>query len=72
MGSEEQLDLGTMERVGKQSALLLKLYEAELARDPTSHATASSRSNLIALSRTIAQLYGDAWPPLLDHQKQIE
>jgi hypothetical protein len=72
MGSEEQLDLGTMERVGKQSALLLRLYEAELASDPTSQATASSRSNLMALRHTIAQLHGDAWSPLLDRQKQIE
>ena len=39
MRSEEQLDLGTMERVGKQIALLLRLYEAELASDPTSRAT---------------------------------
>jgi len=72
MGSEEQLDLGTMERVGKQSALLLRLYEAELASDPTSHATASSRSNLMALRHTIAQLYGDTWSPLLGRQEQIE
>ena len=60
MRSEEQLDLGTWERLGKQSALLLRLYETELASDPTSHATASSRSNLMALRHTIAQLYGDA------------
>ena len=72
MQSEEQLDLGTMERVRKQSTLLLRLYEAELASDPTSHATASSRSNLIALRHTIAQLYGDDGSSLLDRQKQIE
>ncbi len=72
MQSEEQLDLKTMERVSKQSALLLRLYEAELASDPTSHATASSRSNLIALRHTIAQLYGDDGSSLLDCQKQIE
>jgi hypothetical protein len=72
MGSGEQLDLGTMERVTKQSALLLRLYEAELARDPTSHGTASSRSNLMALRHTIAQLYGDDGSSLPDRQKQIE
>ena len=72
MQSEEQLDLKTMERVSKQSALLLRLYEAELVSDPTSHATASSRSNLIALHHTIAQLYGDDGSSLLDRQKQIE
>ena len=60
MRFEEQLDLGTLERVGKQSALLVRLYETELASDPTSHATASSRSNLMALRHTIVQLYGDA------------
>ena len=49
-----------MERMGKQSALLLRLYQAELAKDPTSLATASSRSNLMALLHTIAQIYGDA------------
>jgi hypothetical protein len=60
MQSEEQLDLRTMERVGKQTSLLLKLYQAELAKDPTSRATESSRSNLIALRHTIAQIYGNA------------
>jgi hypothetical protein len=52
-----------MERVGKQSGLLLRLYQAELARDPTSRATESSRSNLIALRHTIKQMYGNAEPP---------
>ncbi len=43
----------------KQSALLLRLYQAELASDPTSRATESSRSNLMALRHTIAQMYRD-------------
>jgi len=43
----------------KQSALLLRLYQAELASDPTSPAAESSRSNLMALHHTIAQMYGD-------------
>jgi hypothetical protein len=60
MKSEQQPDLGTMERVGKQSGLLLRLYQAELARDPTSRETESSRSNLIALRHTIDQMYGNA------------
>ncbi len=60
MQSEEQLFVGRMERVGKQGALLLKLYLAELAKDPTSLATASSRSNLMALRHTMAQMHGDA------------
>ena len=62
MQSEEQFDLGTMERVEKQSGLLLRLYQAELARDPASRATEYSRSNLIALRHTIAQIYGNAEP----------
>jgi hypothetical protein len=59
MQSEEQFRLGTIERVRKQSALLLRLYQAELASDPASRATESSRSNLMALHHTIAQMYGD-------------
>jgi hypothetical protein len=59
MQSEEQLHLGTIERMRKQSALLLRLYQAELASDPTSPATESLRSNLMALHHTIAQMYGD-------------
>ena len=60
MQSEQHLVLGRMERLGKQSALLLRLYLAEFAKDPTSLATASSRSNLMALGHTIAQMDGDA------------
>jgi len=63
MKSERQLELGTRERVTNQSDLLLKLYQAELARDPASRATESSRSNLIALRHTIGQVYGNAEPP---------
>jgi hypothetical protein len=59
MHSEEQLYLGTLERLRKQSALLMRLYQAELTSDPTSSATESSRSNLMALHHTIAQMYGD-------------
>jgi hypothetical protein len=60
MKSEGQLELGTRERVGKQTGLLLRLYQTELASDPTSRATESSRSNLIALRHTIDQMYGNA------------
>ena len=65
MKSEQQPDLGTMERVGKQSGLLLRLYQAELARDPTSHDTESSRSKLIALRHTLAQIYGSVEPSVV-------
>jgi len=46
-----------IERLEEQSGLLLRTYEAEFAKDPTSHATESSRSNLIALQHTISQIY---------------
>jgi hypothetical protein len=59
MQSEQELYLGTIERLRKQSALLLRLYQAELASDPTSRATESARSNLMALRHTIAQMHGD-------------
>lgn len=60
MQSEEPFILGRTERVGNQRALLLRLYLAELAKDPTSLATASSRSNLMAFHHTIAQMHRDA------------
>jgi hypothetical protein len=56
----EELDSKTMERLGEQGEFLLRLYQAELAKDPTSHATASSRSNLMAVQHTIKQIYGTA------------
>ncbi len=49
---------GTVERLGEQSRFLLGAYEEELAKDPASHATESSRSNVIALWHTIKQIYG--------------
>ena len=53
----EQLDI---ERLRKQSEFLLRVYRAELAQDPASRATQSSRSNVIALQHTVGQTYGDA------------
>lgn len=58
MHSGEQLVLGRIKRMGAQSALLLRLYLAELAKDPTSVAAASARSNLIALRHTIVLMFG--------------
>jgi hypothetical protein len=71
MQSEEQIELRTRERVTNQSCLLLRLYQAELARDPASRATESSRSNLIALRHTIAQIYGNAEPSVMASQEQM-
>jgi hypothetical protein len=55
---EQQFDSGTIERMAMQGDLLLRLYQAELAKDPTSRAAESSRSNMIALRHTIDQIYG--------------
>jgi hypothetical protein len=55
---EEQLDSGTIERLERQGDFLLRIYQAELAKNPTSRAAESSRSNMIALRHTIEQVYG--------------
>lgn len=49
----EELDSKTIERLGKQRGFLLMRHEAELAKDPTSEATGSSRSNLMAVEHTV-------------------
>jgi hypothetical protein len=55
-----RLDSGTIKRLGKQGGFLLRLHQSELARDPTSHASESSRSNLMAAQHTVKQVYGSA------------
>jgi hypothetical protein len=60
MRMEAHLDAATMERLEKQSGLLLRIYEAEFAKDPASRATGDSRSNMIALRHSINQIYGEA------------
>jgi hypothetical protein len=60
MHLSDKLDSETLKRLGKQGGFLLRTYQAELAKSPTSHATESSRSNLMAMQRTIEQMYGDA------------
>ncbi len=60
MQIEAHLDAETIERLEEQSELLLKMYQAEFAKDPTSLATESSRSNMIALRHSINQIYGAA------------
>ncbi len=42
MQTEAHFDAETIERLEEQSGLLLKIYEAEFAKDPTSPATAHS------------------------------
>jgi hypothetical protein len=56
----EELDLETIKRLEKQSGFLRRMHEKELAEDPTSLATESSRSNLMAVQHTINLLYGEA------------
>ena len=55
-----QIDAETVERLDEQSELLLRMHQLELAKDPSSRATESSRSNLIALGHSIDQIYGQA------------
>jgi hypothetical protein len=55
----EEPDSGTIERLEKQCEFLRRIHRTELAKDPTSHETESSRSNLIAVQHTIAQMYGE-------------
>jgi hypothetical protein len=56
----ERLGARTIVRVEDQTKLLLKVYLAERAKDPSSQATKSSRSNMIALRHTITQMYGES------------
>jgi hypothetical protein len=58
--TDKESNATTLERLGEQSGLLLRTYQAEFAKNPTSRATESSRSNLIALLHTINQIYGAA------------
>jgi hypothetical protein len=60
---QAQLNPETIERLEEQSGLLLRTYELELAKDPTSRATESARSNLIALRHTLHQVYGESAAP---------
>jgi hypothetical protein len=58
MQTEAHFDAKTIERLEEQSGLLQKMYQAEFAKDATSPATESSRSNMIALRHSINQIYG--------------
>ncbi len=60
MHVEAHLDAETIERLEEQSGLLLRMYQAEFAKDPTSPATETTRSNMIALRHSINQIYGAA------------
>jgi hypothetical protein len=55
---EEQIDSATIERLKKQATFLLRMYRAELAKNPTSRAADPARSNVMALRHTIGQIHG--------------
>jgi hypothetical protein len=55
----EELDSITINRLGKQGRFLLRIHQADLAEDPASHATESSRSNLMAVQNTVREMYGE-------------
>lgn len=55
----EELDSESIKRLGKQHSLLLRIHQANLANNPTSHATKSSRSNLMAVQHTVKEMYGE-------------
>ena len=56
----QELDSGSIERLTKQGEFLARTYQAEFSHDPTSQATESARSNLIALQHTAKQMYEKA------------
>jgi hypothetical protein len=60
MHTLERYDAGTLRHLAKPGGLLLKLDQAELAKNPTSRATESSRRNLMAVLHTVRQVYGSA------------
>jgi hypothetical protein len=52
----DELNAGILKHLVKQGGFLLKLHQVELAKDPTSRATESSRSNLLAVRHTVKQV----------------
>jgi hypothetical protein len=56
----EQLDSVTIDRLRKQARFLQGIHQAEIDKDPSSHATESSRSNVIAMQHTVRQMFGEA------------
>ena len=55
----EELDSVIIERLRKQGEFLLRTYRSEFTKDPTSRATESSRSNVIAMQYTVRLMYGE-------------
>jgi len=55
----EELDSELIKRLVKQTSFLRRVHQTELAKCPTSRATKSSRSNLMAALHTVRQIYGE-------------
>jgi hypothetical protein len=63
MQSLEEVEPRIIQRLKKQEEFLLRVFQAECAKDPGSRATKSSRSNVIALRHTLKQIYGEVVAP---------
>jgi hypothetical protein len=63
----EELDSQSLTRFGKQHRLLLEIHQTNVANNPTSPATMSSRSNLMAVRHTFRDMYGEAIARTVDH-----
>jgi hypothetical protein len=63
MQSLEEVEPRIIQRLKKQEEFLLRVFQAECAKDPGSRATESSRSNVIALRHTLKQIYGEVVAP---------
>jgi hypothetical protein len=50
----------SIKHLSQQSRFLLRIHQAELAKDRASPATESSRSHLLAAQHTVGQVYGEA------------
>jgi hypothetical protein len=65
----EQLDSVTIERLRRQTKFLQTIHQTEFYKDPSSHATKSSLSNMIAMQHTVRQLYREAVAQdVVDHE----
>jgi hypothetical protein len=56
----QEFDGGTICRLVKQGEFLLRIHQAEVAKDAASQATESARSHLLAVRHTVEQVYGEA------------
>jgi hypothetical protein len=71
----KELDFGTRKHLEKQRGFLLRLHQAELAKDAGSRAMESSRRNLMAsgtpLNKRMERLLRAMWPGWLRGHKYV-